>query len=862
MALFMRFKAVLLMADSRVVYYQIEGPDNRMYNEIPFQMKTLPAILIFLLAASPVSRAGEELLVRTGDWPRVFFFRNSEGFAANKNVAYERWEKCFSRLMGIEGKVLDEEVIGRQARNIDFFTRFKKAYPGQLVLLHLNGNARDPRYQAEAFFAGHWVYYNGAKILEDVPAAEGESIIRVSNPGLFYTNIGRYRTSNEDIGLCLVDEEGRPDWHQSEQVQLLEIDAKAKTLRVRRACYGTKARAFPKGSCAAAHVTEGPWGKRNNIMWYYNYSTCCPRDKAGRQCADVWVDDIAKRFAPGGELAAFDGLEFDVLHYHCGGMRKGRGPDCDADGKPDCGMIDGRNVYGIGVVEFCRKLRKKVGDGMILQADGHSTRAQRSFGLLNGIESEGWPSLSDHTISDWSGGMNRHYYWRHAARKPYFSYINHKYTVAGEQPGQRVRPKLPFSTHRLVFAAALFTDSAICYAFPPPKVKGELISVWDEFWCGEKKRLGWLGKPRGEAVRIAALKPNLLKANQAPSGKIIGKKGESEIRVRIANVPCYGPDLFVSLTASAAPMAGYPSEVARLVRVGIAPSPYILVNPRIPEAGYCYRGEAEAPLDRISGATMKYSARTVLGGEAKAAYLAHPPHKGGKGYTFWKRRVPVPEKAKLIFFTGMGEKSPARSDGVIFQVLAEQGDGGEYKKLFEARQIESKWIRREVDLKKFTGKKVVFKFVTDCGPKDHTATDHAFWAGAEITASGLGKVTKPVSFMTWAGAKPFTSGFAFGEVEGKTVDLEIAVEGPEPFRIEKITAHAHPDAMYREYERGLVLANPSTRPYTFDLGKLLPGRAFRRIRGTSLQDPKTNDGNDVGGKVTLGPKDALFLVGK
>ena len=66
--------------------------------------------------------------------------------------------------------------------------------------------------------------------------------------------------------------------------------------------------------------------------------------------------------------------------------------------------------------------------------------------------------------------------------------------------------------------------------------------------------------------------------------------------------------------------------------------------------------------------------------------------------------------------------------------------------------------------------------------------------------------------------------------------------------------------MYREFERGLVLANPSPRPYTFDLATLFPGRSFRRIQGSPRQDPATNNGAPVAGTLTLGPKDALFLV--
>ena len=57
-----------------------------------------------------------KLRILNGEYPRVFFFRQAEGQAAQTSVSYEQWEKTFERLMGIEGKVLEEEVPGRSIR--------------------------------------------------------------------------------------------------------------------------------------------------------------------------------------------------------------------------------------------------------------------------------------------------------------------------------------------------------------------------------------------------------------------------------------------------------------------------------------------------------------------------------------------------------------------------------------------------------------------------------------------------------------------------------------------------------------------------------------------------------------------------
>ncbi len=659
-----------------------------------------------------------QLRVLGDEYPRAFFFRQAEGSAAQQGVPYEQWEKTFERLMGIEGKVLEEEVPGRSIRNINFFTRFKQRHPKQLVLLHFNGNARDPRYESERFFAGHWIYFNGAKVLSDVPAEEGETDICVDKPGLFKVNTGRYRDRNEDVGLCALDASGRPDWHRSEQVQLVSINAEKKIIRVRRGCYGTKPRVFRAGlSYAASHVAEGPWGKQSHLLWYYNYSTRCPRDANGRVCADVLVEHLAELFGPRGALAAFDGLEFDVLKWQCGGGLRGRRADCDADGEADAGLHGGVNVYGAGVVGFCRQLRERLGESRLILADGMNVNNQRAFGILNGIESEGWPHLSDHAVRDWSGGLNRHFFWDMNARPPVFNYINHKFNIPTDTPGVTKQADVPFGIHRLVFAVAAFTNAAICYSYAPRNDADGLLGIWDEFRMGTENKLGWLGKPLGPAVRMAGRCPDLLKGSPI-SGDFLRRAsgddvtfelqngalkvaatdaGASEIRFHLKDVPCSGPDLFVLVTARGKTMRDYPAEVARLMYVAARPS---------------------------------------------------------------------------------------------------------------GQQAE-----------------------------------------------------RDTRFMTWVNGDDFDSGFYFSDIESSKVDLEFTIEGPEPLWISRVEVHAHPDVIYREFQNGLVVANPSPRPYVFDLGMLLPGRFFRRLHGSPAQDAVSNDGSLVRGELNLGPREGLFLVG-
>ncbi|MFQ6098250.1 MAG: hypothetical protein ACE5O2_11050, partial [Armatimonadota bacterium] len=835
------------------------------------------ACAAMLAASAATADRIESLDLFTRGWPRAFFFRASEGMAANPRVTFDVWEANFSRLFGIEGKVLDEEVPGRSKRNVEFFSRFKERHPRQLVLLHYNGNSRDPRDGIEEYFAGHWVYFTGCTLTRDLPAEDGESDVYVKDARLFRTNIGRYGDKNEDVGLCVLDDQGRPDWRRSEQVQLLSVDVRRNVLRVRRGCFGTKPRPFAAGrGYAAAHVSEGPWGRRSNLLWLYNFSTRCPRDEAGRTCADVLVDELASEFGRGGRLEKFDGVEFDVLsHRRFGSAPPGaRGVDTDADGRADGGVWDGVSVYGVGVYEFLRRLRERLGDDRLMLADGHSPNSQRGFGQLNGIESEGWPNLRDYEFRDWSGGLNRHLYWDAFARRPAFGYVNHKYIEGREG----VRPKIPFSRHRLALAAAHFVNAAVCYSFAPPRAPGGLFPVWDELWKGEERRLGWLGEPRGLARRLAMEAPDVLNGAghawppeflrrfsgegvqfiRSNAGLMVKSDDEraAELRFRLSAVPCDGPDLLVAVTMRAAVHRGYPSEMPRLAWVGMGRPPGDLVRDYPPpRTGMCLRGREEEALDAASGAGVRYFASRSLGGESREAYLCHPPYRTGVGYTFWERDVDVPEDGVLRFAIGMGELSPQRSDGVVFKVLL-SADGQTWRTLFEKTYNEFRWQQEDVSLARWAGRRVSLRFVTDCGPNDDSTTDHSAWGDVRVVpGSRPERRTEPVRFMTFVGQDEFESTFAFRRIQTEAVDIEFVVEGGEPLWIARLSAHAAPDAIVREYDRGVVLANPTHHEVTFDLARLFPGRSLRRLKGTPMQDQKANNGQPVGPQVTLGERD-------
>ena len=425
------------------------------------------------LFRAPVVR--DDLAIQTQGYPRAFFFRVPEAYAARSDIAYEDWAERFSRLNGIAGKCLGEEELGAFEKNLDWFVRFKRDHPEDLVLLHFDGIARDPRFEAEAFHPGHWLYVNGCKTLAKIEAEPGRTVVRVEDPSLFLLDAGYTQDRDEDLGLCAVDANGKPDWNRSEQVIVRAVDLEAGTVTLERGAYGTAPQAFEAGAYLAAHATNGPIRPGAAFMWVYNLSTACPKDPDGKTCADVLVEQIAGWFAPDGKLAVFDGLELDVSFFNLENWIPGpREVDVDADGVADCGLVDGVDAYGVGVYRFHQGLRDALGDRRFVMADGTNHRSQRSVGVLGGLETEGWPSPVDQEIRLWSAGINRHLFWRERAVPPVLNYIVHKDSTNHPErfpdspfAEENVsKPVTPAGT-RLVLAGAALTDSGFSYVIQP-----------------------------------------------------------------------------------------------------------------------------------------------------------------------------------------------------------------------------------------------------------------------------------------------------------------------------------------------------------------------------------------------------------
>jgi hypothetical protein len=448
----------------------------------------------------------------------------------------------------------------------------------------------------------------------------------------------------------------------------------------------------------------------------------------------------------------------------------------------------------------------------------------------------------------------------------------------GDQPGQVLEPDVPYARHRLVLAAAQCLDAVVTYSYAPPPGKDEIIGIWDELRMGTGNRTGWLGRPVGDTIQLATHGQELLEDTWLDPGRWSGKDtdvipGDRQITfaasgdtdrllVCLRDVPTQGPDLTIRVAMRGAPLAGYPPSVPRLAWVEAASDHGALVTAELPDStGVCLRGEAEKAMDSGTGSGVTYLRRRNLGGKSHDAYMCHPPWRDGRvGYMFWERLVTVPRDGELAFYTGLSKMAETRSDGVTYKVIVREKDGAR-RTVFDEHVKEWRWTPHRVSLADWAGRDVVLRFVTDCGPNDDSTTDHAHWGDVRLTTAGAdAPVTEPVRHMTYVGESLFESTFYLREVRTPAVDLTFEIERSGAVKVRGLAAYPQPDALAREFENGVVLVNPALSPFTFDLAGLFAGSRFRRIAGSPQQDPRTNNGQPVDGRVTLDERDGLFLI--
>ena len=77
----------------------------------------------YVILATAYVAGAEPLTIQGDNYPRVFYFRATERACSPAAFpTYESWERNFDGLMGIMGKCLEEECLGRLPRAPQFFT--------------------------------------------------------------------------------------------------------------------------------------------------------------------------------------------------------------------------------------------------------------------------------------------------------------------------------------------------------------------------------------------------------------------------------------------------------------------------------------------------------------------------------------------------------------------------------------------------------------------------------------------------------------------------------------------------------------------------------------------------------------------
>ncbi len=518
------------------------------------------SILIFLISFVLILNAinpTEQLEINKAGYPKSFmFWQHVRDFINNLSLSEQQLDNELMKLNGICSpsniwmKIVD----------------FKRRHPEKFTYLFIQGSVvaeapcRYDPFTRSDFYDGHWVYFEGSKITSDINATQ--TIIPVTIPSLYKTN--------DDIALCEIGTDNKPNWNICEQVKCTEVNTTNSTIKVIRAKYNTSAKTFLANKVWAASYAYWDWGYPGTgaISWTINFSTTCPKDKQNKPNVDILYDKITAYFAPGGELENFDGLDFDLCYSTPTSANTNiRGFDTNGDGLVDGGSFNGKNEFGIGLYNFHKRLRTAISPNKLLMGDSANKNHQRSFTILNGSESEWWPKFEDMDLTYYSSGVNLRNLWKTNGYLPTFSYFVHK--VGGDS--RTVGLAIPFNIHRLVFAAAQFTVNALSVhptSMPRP-VSGNLYPIWDEMVKGIENKRNWLGNPTTPTVYLAQQQPDLLNSE----GKTIAEnflqkfQGDGQcnftkitngiaissnssvanvIRFTINDIPCNGQDLFLS----------------------------------------------------------------------------------------------------------------------------------------------------------------------------------------------------------------------------------------------------------------------------------------------------------------------------
>lgn len=137
------------------------------------------------------------------------------------------------------------------------FLEYKKQNPRKMVLVHYNNVMRHPRDidMIDRYSAGHWLHFVGSKAVKNIEADPQADVIFVDDIAPFEMYDTSAGSKGDDITICRLLENGRPDWNTAEQAYVVQVNKKEKSLKVQRGMWNTKPLSFEKGKTyVAPHV--------------------------------------------------------------------------------------------------------------------------------------------------------------------------------------------------------------------------------------------------------------------------------------------------------------------------------------------------------------------------------------------------------------------------------------------------------------------------------------------------------------------------------------------------------------------------------------------------------------------------------
>ena len=472
---------------------------------------TVPVLLL-----SSCDKANSQMNLFDDRYPKVIAFRGD-------NSGLDNLEEYTKNTLLDMRKMTDEEVAidPRQYETIRNFVSRNPDYP---YMIHYNGEAIQARNFPEVqklYFPGHWLYYAGENLSENLAASSVQIKVRMSKrfKENAYQGRGNYRDKTpapkflpHDIAIVPRKTDGSLDWYNVEYV-LLESN-KGGVLTVKRGMYGSKARDFKKGDYMAPMV-GGFWG--GDLQWQYNLSTACPRDRNGKNATDIFLEETLKLLdREKGHLKHVKGIGWDVHYWRC----RYKDADCDVDGEVDEGWINGKNTWLESVMNYDFVIREKMGKDFIITGDSWNIDKQRGVNLYNGMENEGFCRPND-AFRGFSSPMNMMNYWyRFTEKYPKFNYVVMKFN-------NDWAPDLAnsYRYQRLALAYATAWNSATTR--PSVNITGQSYFL-PEFFGGEMDKQQWLGRPLGDARYDYPAAADMLSGKGVEMSQVFVKNIEGE----------------------------------------------------------------------------------------------------------------------------------------------------------------------------------------------------------------------------------------------------------------------------------------------------------------------------------------------